>query len=703
MSTTAAAPSRPPAAPAVTTAPPGGGPVAILNAPAVVPRAYDPATAPAAGRSRVILENLVPLVDGGRFAARRSVGETVVVEVDAFTDGHDKVAVALRHRPGATGPWQEVDMAPTENDRWAGAFEVHAVGDHEFTVAGWVDRFGTWRYDLNKRVAAGQDVGVDLAIGAAFVEEAAAATEGDISTSLAGFAVHLRNGPRGEAIEVALGAPLEALMRRHAPRHFVTELPESALLWVDREKARFSSWYELFPRSASFEPGKHGTFKDVIRRLDYVAEMGFDVLYLPPIHPIGRAFRKGKNNSPTAEPGDVGSPWAIGGPEGGHDAIHPDLGTIGDFEELVKAAAGKGIEVALDIAFQCSPDHPYVKQHPEWFKHRPDGTIQYAENPPKKYQDIYPFDFECDGYMALWDELVRVVKFWNAKGVRVFRVDNPHTKPFPFWEYLIAKVKAQDPGALFLAEAFTRPKVMYRLGKVGFTQSYTYFAWRNDPVGLKAYLMEVTQSPVADFFRPNVWPNTPDILPEYLQTNNRAAYVVRAVLAATLSANYGLYGPAFELIDSRPVRHGSEEYMDSEKYQLRHWDGDHSHSLAPLLARLNQTRKANPALQHDRSLKFHTADNGGVVVYSKRHGDNAVLVIANTDPYRTNWSTLDLDLSALGVPADEPYQVHDVLTNARYRWQGNRPVVKLDPNESPAHLFVVRRRVRTEHDFEYFA
>ncbi|RYZ62374.1 MAG: DUF3416 domain-containing protein, partial [Proteobacteria bacterium] len=410
-------------------------------------------------------------------------------------------------------------------------------------VVAWHDRFGTWQYDLQKRVNAGQDVGVDLLIGAELIAEAAAATDGEVAKSLAGFAALLkRPDQRGQATEVALGGALAELMRRHAPRPFVTKWPRTERIWVDRERARFSSWYEFFPRSASNDPHRHGTLKDVEAQLDRVAKLGFDVVYLPPIHPIGRQFRKGKNNSTTAQDGDVGSPWAIGGPEGGHDAVHPELGTVDDVRRLAASAREKGIDIALDLAFQCSPDHPYVKQHPEWFKHRPDGTIQYAENPPKKYQDIYPFDFECEGYQALWDELLRVTMFWVEQGVRIFRVDNPHTKPFNFWEWLITKVKAEEPDVLFLSEAFTRPKVMYRLAKLGFTQSYTYFTWRNDPLSFRKYYEELTSEPVVDFFRPNAWPNTPDILPEYLQTDARAAYIVRAVLAAAVNANWGVYG-----------------------------------------------------------------------------------------------------------------------------------------------------------------
>jgi starch synthase (maltosyl-transferring) len=493
-------------------------------------------------------------------------------------------------------------------------------------------------------------------------------------------------------------------MKRHGTRLFQTEYPTpSAKIWVDRWKARFSTWYELFPRSASSDPGRRGNFKDVEAQLPRISAMGFDVLYLPPIHPIGRAFRKGKNNSPVAEPGDVGSPWAIGGAEGGHDAIHPELGTMSDFDALVRAAAARDIEIAMDIAFQCSPDHPYVKQHPEWFRHRPDGTIQYAENPPKKYQDIYPFDFECENHKELWNELLRVVLFWHAKGIKIFRVDNPHTKPFPFWEWLIAEVKSRDPDVLFLAEAFTRPKVMYRLGKLGFSQSYTYFTWRNEPWAIKQYYTELFQTNVADFFRPNAWPNTPDILPEYLQTDARSAHIVRAILAATLCANYGIYGPAFELMVNKPVAPGKEEYLHSEKYEAYTWNLDREDSLVELLTRLNQIRRENPALQHDRGFQFHECDNPKVVVFSKKRGSNVILVAANTDPFRTQWANINLDLAAVGIEAaDQPFQVHDLLSNERFQWQGNWNTVGLDPGSNPAHVFAVRRKARSEHDFDYF-
>jgi starch synthase (maltosyl-transferring) len=432
--------------------------------------------------------------------------------------------------------------------------------------------------------------------------------------------------------------------------------------------------------------------------------MGFDVLYLPPIHPIGRTKRKGKNNTLTPLPDDVGVPWAIGAAEGGHKSIHPDLGTLDDFRHLVTKAQEHGMEIAMDIAFQCSPDHPYVKEHPEWFRWRPDQTVQYAENPPKRYEDIYPFEFENDNWKALWDELTHVVLYWAEQGVKIFRVDNPHTKPFHFWAYLIGKVKAQYPEAIFLAEAFTRPKVMYNLAKLGFSQSYTYFAWRNAKAELTQYLTELTQTDVKEFFRPNFWPNTPDILNEYLQFGGRPAFITRLVLAATLTANYGIYGPAFELCEATPREPGSEEYLNSEKYQIWHWDLDRPDSLKDLIARVNRIRRNNPALQSNRLLDFHPVSNDELICYSKCTDDesNIILVVANLDPHHTQAGWVDLDLEALGIRPDEQYQVHDLLGEARYLWNGAHNYVELNPHVLPAHVFLLRRRARTEHDFDYF-
>jgi starch synthase (maltosyl-transferring) len=459
----------------------------------------------------------------------------------------------------------------------------------------------------------------------------------------------------------------------------------------------------MFPRSCTDDPARHGTLRDCEARLDYVSEMGFDVLYLPPIHPIGRKARRGKNNRAVAEPDDVGSPWAIGSEEGGHKDVHPALGTLEDFRRLVERARTRGIEVAMDLAYQCSPDHPYVKEHPEWFRHRPDGTIQYAENPPKKYDDIYPIDFETSDWRALWDELKSVVEFWIDQGVTIFRVDNPHTKPFDFWEWMIGDVKSKHPEVIFLSEAFTRPRVRYRLAKLGFTQSYTYFAWRNTRWELEQYLTELTKTEVKDYFRPNFWPNTPDILTEFLQTGARPAFVIRLVLAATLTASYGIYGPAFEMCENEPREPGSEEYLNSEKYEIRVRDLDAPHSLSELIGRINGIRRQCAALQRNDDIRFHPCDNERIICYSKGTGlDDAVLVVVNLDPHHTQSGWIDVPIDDFGIEHDQSYQVHDLFSEARYIWQGSHNYVELDPHVVPAHIFRLHRRLRSEEDFEYF-
>jgi starch synthase (maltosyl-transferring) len=542
-------------------------------------------------------------------------------------------------------------------------------------------------------------------VGADLIAATSARARGDDRRKLSEWARSLRDTAAIETLRaVALDESLAALARLHPDRQLETTYAVEFPLTVDRARAGFSSWYELFPRSTAAEIGVHGTLRDCEARLPYVAGMGFDVLYLPPIHPIGRSRRKGPNNTLVAGEEDVGSPWAIGAAEGGHKALHPQLGTIDDFRSLVARARGLGLEVAIDVAFQCAPDHPYVEAHPEWFKHRPDGSVQYAENPPKKYQDIYPFNFESEEWQALWEELFDVFAFWIGEGVRIFRVDNPHTKPFPFWEWVIAKVKHEHPDAIFLSEAFTRPRVMHRLAKLGFTQSYTYFTWRNTKAELTEYFTELTRSPGREYFRPNCWPNTPDILPESLQLGARPAFMARAVLAATLSANYGIYGPAFELLERLPREPGAEEYLDSEKYQLRHWDLERSDSLAPFLARLNAARRDNAALQRDAGLVFFPTDNDELICYARLDVErsNVVLAVVNLDPHHAQSGWVSLDLAALDLDPEHPFQVHDLLSDARFLWNGPRNFVLLDPARVPAHVFRVRRRVRTERDFDYF-
>ncbi len=654
-------------------------------------------------RNRVIIEGVTPEIDAGRFPIKRIIGEETVVEADILADGHDALSGVLLYRKEGEERWTEVPMEPLGNDRWRSSFSVHELGLYHYTVRGWVDHFKTWSRDLAKRVQAGQDVSVDLLIGAELVEAAAKGAAQLDAEWLSTFAKSLRAGG-AEGTRHALSPELTRLMSIHGERRFVTTYGKVLQVVVDRERARFGAWYEMFPRSCSTVPGRHGTFKDVEARLPYVASIGFDVLYLPPIHPIGRSFRKGRNNSTVVAPDDPGSPWAIGSAEGGHKAIHPELGTLEDFRHLVQAAATYGIELALDIAFQCAPDHPYVTEHPEWFRKRPDGTVQYAENPPKKYQDIYPFDFETENWRELWNEMKSVVQFWADQGVHIFRIDNPHTKPFPFWEWLIAEVKRVCPEAIFLAEAFTRPKALYGLAKRGFTQSYNYFPWRNTKHELTQYFTELTQTEVREYTGPSLWTNTPDILTEYLQFGGSPAFMVRFILAATLGPTYGIYGPAFELCENRPLAPGREEYLDSEKYEIKDWDIDRPDSIRGLISRVNQIRRENLAFRANHNLRFHEVDNEQIIAYSKSSQDrtNTVLVAVNLDPHYKQSGFITLPLEDLGIDPNLPYQAHDLLTDARYLWHGSSNYIELNPLTVPAHIFVIRRKVRTEHDFDYY-
>jgi starch synthase (maltosyl-transferring) len=656
------------------------------------------------GRQRVAIENVTPRIDAGTVPIKRIVGESIVVEADLLVDGHPHLAGEAAVRPVGQDDWDAVRLTPIGNDRWRGTLLLPAVGRYQYVVHGWIDHFGTWRRDLAKKFAAGQDVAVELLVGATLVEEAAARAPAADASRLAEWARSLRDGPLPARVDLALDGSLAKVMDRYPDRSLATTSEPILEVVVDRERARVGAWYELFPRSCAPTTDRPGTLRDCAARLPYVASMGFDVLYLPPIHPIGSTHRKGRNNAPEATPDDPGSPWAIGAAEGGHDAIHPALGNLADFQALVARARDHGLEIALDLAFQCSPDHPYVREHPEWFVRRPDGSIQFAENPPKQYQDIYPFDFECAEWRTLWQELKRVVLFWVDQGVQIFRVDNPHTKPFRFWEWLITEVKETHPTVLFLAEAFTRPKIMEQLARVGFSQSYTYFAWRNTKAEIIDYFTTLTQTPLREYFRPNLWPNTPDILTEYLQYGGRSAFMARLVLAATLGASYGIYGPAFELGEHEAVAPGREEYLNSEKYEQRHWDLDRTDSLRDFIARVNRIRRENPALHADWSLRFHPVDNEQLLAYSKStpDGSDTILVVVNLDPYHTQAGWGEWSLEALGLDPQHPYQAHDLLGGSRYLWQGTRSYVELDPRVVPAHIFRLRRRVRTERDFEYY-
>ena len=666
---------------------------------------------PTEGRSRVVIEDLQPTVNDGRYAAKRTLGDRVVVTAAIFSDGHDHVAARLLYRHGTSRKWNAAPFKSLVNDTWEAEFTPDRIGPWSFKVEAWVDHVDTWVADLGKRLGAapdphqptqqvgGQDIPLALRTGAEHFSAAAGRAKGKDAKALKLASEQLLAlAGSGEPLhENPISAQLEALAASYPDLAHATQTGREYPLWVDRERATFSAWYELFPRSYSPNPGEHGTLRDVIAQLPRIAAMGFDILYMPPIHPIGTQFRKGPNNNVVAQPGDEGSPWAVGNADGGHTAIHSKLGSFEDFAALNNSALEHGLELALDIAFQCSPDHPWVTEHPDWFIIRPDGTIQYAENPPKKYQDIYPLNFESKDWRALWQALLEVFQFWIERGVKVFRVDNPHTKSLVFWEWCIAEIHAKHPDVLFLAEAFTRPHVMYALAKGGYTQGYTYFTWRSTKDDLESYFKEITKPPVSDFYRPNVWPNTPDILHEQLQNPDPAArfamYRQRVILAGTLAGNYGIYGPTYELQVWQPARptpgkKGSEEYLDSEKYQLRQWDTDVSWSLAPLLTTLNGIRRGNPALQRNESLVFHKIDNPYMMVYSKRSGDNVVLVVVNLDPDNAQSGTTDLTMPELGLDWQEPeFFLEDMLTVAPlYRWARQWNYVRLEPSQT-AHVF----------------
>jgi len=660
------------------------------------------------GRRRVVIEHVRPEIDAGRFPVKRVIGDEIAIEADVFVDGHDLLSVRLIHWPEGERGARECVMEPRGNDVFAAKITVDRHGLWYYTVEAWVDGFGTFRAGLKKKVDAKQEVRVELLDAGKMIASIAAHAAGDDARALSEVARDLEGEltPIEERIARLLSDDVASIAARYPDRSIATRYPRELSIIVDPIEARFSSWYEFFPRSTG-EPGKHGTLKNAEARLPYVKELGFDVIYLPPIHPIGVAYRKGRNNTLNAQAGDPGSPWAIGGPlnggAGGHTAVHPELGTLEDFARFVKAANGHGIEVAIDVAFQASPDHPWVKEHPDWFHQRADGTIQYAENPPKRYQDVYPFAFDGEAWRGLWQGLRDVFCFWLDHGIRIFRVDNPHTKPLPFWEWCLREVKRREPRAIFLSEAFTRPKVMYGLAKRGFTQSYTYFTWRTTKPELEKYLLEVSSGEVAEVFRPNFWPNTPDILPEELQHGGRPAFLRRAVLAATMSSNWGMYGPAFELMEHVP-RPGAEEYIDNEKFELKQWDLERSDSLRHVIARLNRIRRENPALQANHNVAIHKTDNEFVVAYSKRslNGENALLMVVLLDGHHKHSCWVELDLLALGITDDETFQVHDLLGDGRWHWRGKRAYVHLDPHVMPAQIFRVRKFMSNESGFEYY-
>jgi starch synthase (maltosyl-transferring) len=647
---------------------------------------------PETKRGHVVIERVSPALDCGRYRAKAVVGDRVQVSADILRDGPDVLGASVRYKGPSDARWSLSPMAHTGNDRWAGTFRPTEMGRYRYTIEAWTDHFSTWRRDLLKRVAAGQVVDLELEEGVRLLERHLRRVPSRRRSVLEGAIAAGRAGAgKGDSRIAALTAEeVLELVVRYPDRGFSTSFRPTLELTVDRERARVGAWYELFPRSTGTKE-RHGTFATAAKAMQRVADMGFDVVYLPPIHPIGTTNRKGKNNALVAEPDDVGVPWAIGSPAGGHSAVHPDLGTIADFDALVDEARRLGLEIALDFAIQCSPDHPWVKQHPEWFHHRPDGTIKYAENPPKKYEDVYPVNFDTDNKDELWDELKKVVDFWISHGVKIFRVDNPHTKPFPFWEWLINSTQDEHPDVIFLSEAFTRPKVMQLLAKLGFSQSYTYFTWRNSKWELIDYLTELTRTEMAQYFRPNFFTNTQDILHEYLQTGGPPAFKIRFVLAALLSPSYGVYS-GFELYENVPREHGSEEYLHSEKYELRPRDYDEPGNLSPYIRRINEIRRKHPALSELTNLYFHDIDKDHMIAFSKASDEgDAILAIVNLNPFHWEEATTHLDLGVLGVDPGRPFEVHDLLTDSTFEWYGPHNYVRLDPFIEPAHVFRVQR------------
>lgn len=639
------------------------------------------------GKQRVIITNVYPIVESGRYTAKAVVGDEITFSADVFGDGHDAISASLFIKESSADGPIELPMKFINNDHWETSFTFTTTGRFEFWIAGWEDHYKNWKHGLLKKYEAGQDLKVELQIGILLLQKAADVLETEGPSILSWVAKIQHANSVDEAVFTAELEELGNLMYKYRPNEIISR-SVSYKIEIERKKAGYSTWYELFPRSAAPEPGKHGTFKDVINLLPRVSQMGFDVLYFPPIHPIGEINRKGKNNALHTEEGDPGSPWAIGNRKGGHKAIHPQLGSLKDFKKLIESATTFGIEIAMDIAFQCAPDHPYVKEHPQWFTWRPDGTVQYAENPPKKYEDILPFNFETDDWENLWEELKSVIDFWIDNGVRIFRIDNPHTKAFGFWEWAIADIRARHPEVLFLAEAFTRPRIMERLAKAGFNQSYTYFTWRNTKKELEKYMEELTKTEMRYYFRPNFWPNTPDILPPALIHGGENAHIMRLILAATLSSNYGIYGPVYEFNLHEP--HGSkEEYVDNEKYEIHHWDWDKYTRIKEIIIRLNRIRKDNSALQSTWNITAAETNNDQIIAYAKADlkTGNRLIVVVNLDVYSTQIASIRIPMEELGIMYDANFRVRDLLSGNLYTWHGEWQYVELNPYQMPAHIF----------------
>jgi len=653
----------------------------------------------------VVIEYVQPEIDGGYFPIKRIIGEKVKVTVNIFADGHDQISATLLFRKKGEEKWHYSPMSFLGNDQWSGEFTVEEIGIYEYTIEGWFDYIITWLKDIQKRFQTKEKIKVDILSGIPLLERLTRQITSKEKKYIHQLITRLKEEEDSEKLIVILqDKQLAFIIEENPIKNNIIRYPKELKVIVDRKKALFSTWYGLFPRSCSPAINQHGTFLDCEKILPDIANLGFDILYFPPIHPIGKTHRKGKNNAITTQKGDPGSPWAIGDETGGHMAIHPQLGSLNDLHRLIKKAKEYGIEIALDLAFQCSRDHPYIKTHPEWFRWRSDGTIQYAENPPKKYEDIVPFDFETDHWQELWQELKKITLYWIEQGIKIFRVDNPHTKPFLFWEWLIGQVKEKYPEVIFLSESFTRPKVMYHLAKIGFTQSYTYYTWRNTKYELTEYLNELTNAPIKEYFRPNFWPNTPDILSEYLQLGDRPAFFIRFILAATLSSNYGIYGPPYERFTNQAVS-GKEEYLNSEKYEIKQWKNeDIKESTRDFISRINQIRRENPALQMTNNLKFYHVDNDNLLYFGKVSEDlsDIILIVVNLDPHYTQSGWIQVPLSAMGIEPDQPFLAQDLLGGGQYIWQGEYNYVELNPNILPAHILKIKKKLKKETDFDYF-
>jgi len=641
-----------------------------------------------------VIKNVTPEIDGGKFPAKCVAGEPVLVEADIYKEGHDVLGACVKFRKKDDPAWQEAPMVFWDNDRWQGRFTPAENTRYVFTVEAWMDTLETWRKNTEKKCIAHVSVTSDVLEGLMFFDKSRELMDPSGLARLERFTALLKkaDGRADKVLSVLQDTEFKNLLAQYPLKDFISVYEHELELTVDRKCAEFSAWYEMFPRSQSKVPGKHGTFKDCIARLPELKKLGFDVLYLPPIHPIGTTNRKGPNNTLTPLKDSPGSPWAIGSRDGGHKAVHPKLGTLADFRKFVTGAAGQGMEIALDIAYQCSPDHPYVKEHPEWFYHLPDGSIRCAENPPKKYEDIYPLNLNCEEKEALWEELESIILFWIDQGVKIFRIDNPHTKSLAFWEWMIGRVQENHPEVIFLAEAFTRPKMMKSLAKAGFTQSYTYFTWRNTKQELRQYLEELTQTEMKDYFRGNFFANTPDILHEYLQKGGRPAFMIRFVLAATLSSVYGIYS-SFEICENRAKAPGSEEYLNSEKYELKAWDWDRPGNILELITRMNQIRRENPALQQYKNLEFYSSQNESILCYGKRTPDNSniIVVAVNLDPFARHEDRISLPLWKLGLTDTQSYKMKDLLSGVVYTWRGPDNYISLDPLTQPAHIFLLEK------------